>query len=60
MIRYIPDGALKNKHNRKKIEEILKQVPDTDVRVEGEKTIEDAITAIEALGETEVACLIAG
>jgi len=60
MIRYIPDGALKNKYNKKKIEDILKRVPDTDVHAPGDETIEDAIAEIKALGEEEVANLIAG
>ena len=60
MIWYIPDEELKDKNNRVKIYDILSQVPDADIRVTGDMTLEDAVEKIKALGEDEIANLIVG
>jgi hypothetical protein len=55
MIRYIPDNLYKDINNKEKVSEILDSVPDTDVRMKGIKTIDNAIKEIRDLGENEIA-----
>lgn len=55
MIRYIPDNLYKDINNKEKVSEILDSVPDTDVRMKGIKTIDNAIKEIGDLGENKIA-----
>lgn len=55
MIRYIPDNLYKDINNKEKVSEILDSVPDTDVRMKGIKTIDNAIKEIRDLGENKIA-----
>lgn len=55
MIRYIPDNLYKDINNKEKVSEILESVPDTDVRMKGIKTIDNAIKEIRDLGENKIA-----
>ena len=55
---YIPCRALKDTDNEKKIRKILEKVPDSDIRVDGEYSLDDAAKEIRALGEDEIASLI--
>ena len=55
MIRYIPDNLYKDINNKEKVSEILDSVPDTDVRMKGIKTIDNAIKEIRNLGENKIA-----
>lgn len=55
MIRYIPDNLYKDINNKEKVSEILDSVPDTDVRMKGIKTINNAIKEIRDLGENKIA-----
>ena len=55
MIRYIPDDLFIKIENKKRVVEILHSVPDTCMRFPDEKTPEDAVKEIRALGENKVA-----
>lgn len=55
MIRYIPDNLYKDINNKEKVSEILDSVPDTNVRMKGIKTIDNAIKEIRDLGENKIA-----
>lgn len=55
MLPYIPDKLYKDINNKKRVEEILRSVPNTCLQFSGEKTPEEAIKEIRELGETELA-----
>lgn len=57
---YIPKDALRNKENGDKIRDILNKILDSDLRIEGIPSIEDAVEEIKKLGEDEIANLITG
>jgi hypothetical protein len=50
----------KDINNRQRVEEILDEVPNTDMIFPGKKTLEDAIKEIIELGETELPKYIIG
>lgn len=50
MRMYIPESELKNTDNMQKIVDILKEVPDTDLRWFGMVTLDDAVWKIRELG----------
>ncbi len=60
MRMYIPESELKNTDNMQKIVDILKEVPDTDLRWPGMVTLDDAVRKIRELGEDKIADLIGG
>lgn len=60
MMIYIPAELYEDKSNRKKIDEILGEVPDTSVVWDGKKTKEDAAREIDGLGEKRVAEWVRG
>ena len=54
------DDMFKDTNNRQRVEEILDEVPNTDMIFPGKKTLEDAIKEIIELGETELPKYIIG
>lgn len=55
MLPYIPDSLYKNLDNKKRVEEILRSIPDTCLHFPEEKTPEEAVEEIRSLGETQIA-----
>lgn len=43
-----------HKENEEKVSAILDSVPDTDIRIDGIKTLEEAIEEIKQLGENKI------
>lgn len=57
---YIPEPALNNVNNMQKIQDILNNVPDTDLHFPDSMTLDEAVKQIRELGENKVADLIGG
>ena len=60
MVFLLTDRMFKDINNRQRVEEILDEVPNTDMIFPGKKTLEDAIKEIIELGETELPKYIIG